>query len=88
MFYFIFYVASEIASQAGYMCMYYSVSGTYHLVKYVYKWNTPILPEPINYCPYEEKCSLLNENEYEVLITEESALYDIQKLLKNNNDTK
>ena len=85
MLYFIFYAASELASQAGYMCMYYSISGTYHLVKYVYKWNKPILPEPIHFCPYDEKCSLFDENEYEVLITEESSIYDLQKLLKNNN---
>lgn len=78
-------MASEIASQASYLCLYYSISGSYRIVKYVYKWNTPILPEPINFCPYGEECPLTDENDYEVLITDGSALSDLQKLLKKNN---
>lgn len=83
MFYMAVYLCSEIVSQMSYLFVYYSVTGTYHAARYVYSRNKAIEPAPIEFCPFEERCLLPAENDYEVLITEDTAIYDIQKILKS-----
>ena len=84
MFYFILYVVSELSSQILYLGAYYSAVGTIKAVKYIVSNNSQIDPQLIKFCPYNETCHLDNENDFEVVITEESALYDIKHLLIEN----
>ena len=83
MFYIVMYACSELMSQASYLCVYYSITGTYHAVNYIISKNKKILPEgvPIMFCPSDELCKLKNEPEYELIITESSSIYDIQRLM-------
>ena len=84
MFYIVMYVCSELISQASYLCVYYSVTGTYHAVNYIISKNKTILPEgvPILFCPSDESCDLGDESEYELIITESSSMYDIKRLMQ------
>jgi len=82
MLYIIPYLCSEFTYEVGYLFVYYSLSGTYSAVKYICNRRKPIMPEKINYCPAQERCILNNEDDFEVVITEATAIYDIQRLLK------
>lgn len=81
----LFYVATELLSETSYLCLYYSAYGIYRGISYIIPKRKSVLPEKIEYCPFHEKCLLKSEEEFEVVITENSAIYDIQRLLENNS---
>ena len=61
--------------------IYYSIIGTIKGMQYIIpsKKNEPM---KIIFCPTNEKCNLKNETDYEVVITEETAIYDISRILE------
>ena len=76
-----FYTVRLLSSTSMWM-VYYTASGTYHMVKFIYLLKDK---ERSNDCEIifsngEELCQIQNENNYDLIITKESLMFDLMHL--------
>lgn len=82
-------ICSEIAAQMSYYALYYSAKGAYASVSYVLaktmerskRKETQRQKNKIRYCPYDEETSLNEEDSFVLILTDSTALLDMQRFI-------
>jgi hypothetical protein len=87
-YYIAYYIGRELILNAIPSFVYYSLSTATRGIKYIVTPNNSVEPIEIIFCPSFDICELLEESDYEVIITKESAIYDISRILDIEEEIK
>jgi len=87
-YYIAYYIGRELVLNAIPSFVYYSITSATRGIKYIVTPKNNIEPIEIVFCPSFDVCKLEDESDYEVIITKESAIYDISRILDIEEEIK